>query len=172
MQENIELQKIENYNPKNIVYVPIGGMEFNYSPKILKTIVGSCVAIALYASCDKFGSLAHIMLPKAHKTKSNSYKYADYAINHMIELFHSKNYKSKDIVAKLVGGAKIYFSSQDSIIPDIGKENVITCRKLLIEKNIPIVSEEVLGIFGRTVYFDLNDGSINIKSFDGKILKI
>jgi chemotaxis protein CheD len=172
MQENLNINDIETINSKNIVYVPIGGMDFNYSPKVLKTIVGSCVAIALYAKSDKFGALAHIMLSKSTKHKSNNYKYADFAINNMVQLFYSKNYKSKDIVAKLVGGAKIYFSSQDSIIPDIGKENVLTCRKLLIEKNITIIAEDVLGVFGRTVLFNLQDGSIIVRSFDGNTLKL
>ena len=171
MQES-NTKNNDTFNLKNIVYVPIGGMDFNYSPKILKTIVGSCVAIALYAKPDKFGALAHIMLPKSTKHKSNNYKYADFAINNMVQLFYSKNYKSKDIIAKLVGGAKIYFSSQDSIIPDIGKENVLACRKLLIEKNIPIVAEDVLGIFGRTVLFNLLDCSIIVKSFNGNTLKL
>ncbi len=170
MLENFK--KIETLSSKEIVYIPIGGMEFNYSPKILKTIVGSCVAIALYAKSDKFGALAHIMLPKAVRFKSNSFKYADYAINNMIQIFTSKGYKTSDIVAKLVGGAKIYFSSQDSIIPDIGKENVLISRKILIEKSIPIVSEDVFGVFGRTLLFNLDDGAIDVKSFDGNFIRI
>lgn len=172
MRDFVDNNDIEEISKKDIVYVPIGGMQFNYSPKILKTIVGSCVAIMLYSRSDKFGSLAHVMLPKADRHKSNSYKYADYAIINMLSLFSSKGYKSKDIVSKLVGGAKIYFSSQDSIIPDIGKENVYICRKILIEKNIPIISEDVFGIFGRTVFFNLIDGSVIVKSFDGNVLKI
>lgn len=170
MQENFDIKNPEIFPTKNIIYVSIGGMQFNYSPKILKTIVGSCVAIALYAKSDKFGSLAHVMLPKSNDGKSNNFKYADYAINQMIHLFFSKGYKTVDITAKLIGGAKIYFSSQDSIIPDIGKENVLISRKLLIEKNIPVIAEDVFGVLGRTVYFDLNNGSISVKSFDGNII--
>lgn len=172
MQASFNVNNFEISNSKNMIYVAIGGLEFNYSPKILKTIVGSCVAIALYSKSDKFGSLAHVMLPKCDKQKSNSFKYADYAINYMLQLFYSKGYKNKDIVGKLVGGAKIYFSSQDSIIPDIGKENVLICRKLLIEKNIPIISEDVFGKFGRTVFFNLFDGSIIVKSFEGNLIQI
>ncbi len=162
----------EEINRKEIVYIPIGGMEYNYAPKILKTIVGSCVAIALYSKYNKFGALAHVMLPKATRHKSNNYKFADYAIYNMINIFTSRGYKTKDIVAKLVGGAKIYFSSQDSIIPDIGKENVLISRKILLEKNIEIAAEDVFGIFGRTVFFDLNNGDIYIKCFDGTEKKI
>jgi len=170
MQENVK--KFENVSIKEILYIPIGGMGSSYSPKILKTIVGSCVAIALYNKKDKFGALAHVMLPKAGKHKSNSYKYADYAIYNMIQLFNAKGYKSKDIVAKLVGGAKIYFSSQDSIIPDIGKENVLISRKILIEKNISIIAEDVFGVFGRTLLFHLENGQIEVKSFDGNYLVV
>lgn len=172
MQDSTGTKILESIDSKNIIYVAIGGMQFSYSPKVLKTIVGSCVSIMLYSKSDGFGSLAHIMLPKAERHKSNSFKYADYAIHNMLSLFFSRGYKAKDITAKLAGGAKIYFSSQDSIIPDIGKENVNICRKLLIEKNIAIIAEDVFGIYGRTVFFNLQDGMAIVKSFNGNIIKL
>jgi len=151
----------------NTIYVSIGDAKYDYSPKVLKTIVGSCVAIAIYSEVDGFGWLSHIMLPKAINHKSNNFKYADYAISKGIELFKMKGYKMSNLTAKLVGGAKIYFASEDSIIPDIGKENVLICRKLLMENNIKIKAESVLGSFGRTVFFNLKDGSLFVKCFDG-----
>jgi len=71
-------------------------------------------------------------------------------------------------VAKIFGGAQIFFSNQNSVIPDIGKMNVEMVKKLLNSYKIPIIAEEVGGTKGRTIIFDLDDGKVICKQFAGE----
>ncbi len=47
----------------------------------------------------------------------------------------------------------------------IGRRNVVQSRKVLDEMDIPIVSEDVFGNYGRSVEFNLATGEIRIHSY-------
>ena len=152
----------------NLVHVGIADMKFDRSPKKLKTVLGSCVGICLYDPIKKIGAMSHIMLPEKHMVVQNLFKFADTAIPEMLKEFKQNDVKIKDLVAKIFGGAQIFFSNQNSVIPDIGKMNVEMVKKLLNSYKIPIIAEEVGGTKGRTIIFDLDDGKVICKQFAGE----
>ncbi len=151
----------------NLVHVGIADMKIDNSPKKLKTVLGSCVGICFYEPKQKIGSMAHIMLPKKHNVVKNNYKFADTAIPEMIKYFKKKSIRIDELQAKIFGGAQIFFSNSNSVIPDIGNMNIEMVRKILKKYKIPIISEEVGGTKGRTIIFDLEDGKVLCKQFAG-----
>jgi chemotaxis protein CheD len=52
-------------------------------------------------------------------------------------------------------------------LPPMGKRNVTAARQVLAVAQIPVVGEDVLGAHGRSVYFYLDDGRIEIRSLAG-----
>ena len=44
--------------------VPMGGLGISKEKNVLKTFVGSCIALCIYDIEKKIGGMAHIMLPK------------------------------------------------------------------------------------------------------------
>ncbi len=134
---------------------------------VLKTIgLGSCLGLALYDPLEKIGGLAHVMLPKSHNGTVRSAKYADHAVEMMLEAMERIGCKRHNIIAKIAGGAQI-FEHMTMDFLKIGERNVEIVRSLLKEYNIRVVSEDVGGKLGRSVYFFTNNGKMLVKYSNG-----
>lgn len=70
----------------------------------------------------------------------------------------------KNVVAKIAGGAQMFSFNSKSDILKIGQRNTIATKEKLKELNIPIISEDVGGNYGRTIELDSKDGSLLVKT--------
>jgi chemotaxis protein CheD len=135
------------------------------SPGVLATYgLGSCLGIALYDKKSKVGGLIHIMLPESKSSKNHA-KYADTGIPLLIEKMIKKGAKKRNIKAKIIGGAQMFNFGSKEISMNIGKRNIKATKKILKEKRIKIVAEDIGKDFGRTMKFYTEDGSIKITSY-------
>ena len=142
------------------------------SDTVLITFVGSCVALCLFDSATKIGGLAHVMLPEIDKhipnQKTNG-KYADQAIDYLLDVMQKKGAKLRNIKAKIVGGAQIFASESGNSMFTIGKRNIESIKKNLKSNGIPILAEETGKTYGRWVKFNVNTAAITVKSKKGDI---
>jgi len=166
----VQLYESKDLNVKeNIIYVKIADLKIAYSPYKLKTVLGSCVGVCLYDEEEKIGGLVHVMLPRGNVLfkiiHKNDLKFADTGVITLIKELKYRGGNLERFKAKIFGGAKIYFSKNNKIFPDIGKENVKVVRKILKEHNIKVVAEDVLGTKGRTIIFNLKNGLVSCKRF-------
>jgi chemotaxis protein CheD len=150
----------------DLVNVGIADLAVAREPVILRTILGSCVGICLYDGEEKLGGLAHIMLPEMKPGYRVPKKYADTAIPMLIEEMEKEGGSTERITAKLVGGARMFNLSENSMMGDIGRHNLERTRQVLAEFNIEVLTEDVQGTIGRTIDFYTSDGSIRIKSIN------
>lgn len=137
---------------------------------VLKTIgLGSCVAIGIYEKKIKVAGLAHAMLPKSNGLKSA--KFVDSAIEIMLDHIFTIGGDKRNLVAKIAGGAQIFkHLTLESL--QIGERNVEAARSELNSRGIRIVSEDVGGNLGRTVYLYANDGRMLVRYSNGNELWI
>lgn len=155
----------------DLINVGIADMGVASSPNTLRTILGSCVGICIYDPKLKIGGLSHIMLPSSKKPSNNLKKYADTAIPLMIDEMLKTGADKGRLIAKLAGGATMFKYTENSLMGDIGKNNIISVKEILVSLRIPVISEEVGGDYGRTIDFYLETGELKIKSI-GKETKI
>lgn len=155
-----------------LITVGIADMRIAKSPDILRTILGSCIGICLYDNVNHIGGLAHIMLPNSEGRDEKSAKYADSAIPVLIKNMLSNGAHRRDLTAKLIGGATMFNISKDSMIGNIGGNNIIKVREILKEFNIPVIAEELGGDSGRTIDFYTENGTVKIKTPLKKVLLI
>ena len=148
----------------DLINVGIADMAVAASPNILRTILGSCVGICIYDSEAKIGGLAHIMLPTSKKPTSNLKKYADTAIPFMIDEMIKLGSDKTRMVAKLAGGATMFKHTENSIVGDIGQNNINSVKEVLSNLKIPILSEDVGSDHGSTIDFFLETGELKIKT--------
>lgn len=127
--------------------------------------LGSCVAIALYDSGARIGGLAHILLPSTALSRdtSNAAKFAETAVPLLLAEMRKLG-ANGNVEAKIVGGASMFGSLLPSGGVNMGERNVIATREVLAAHSIPITGEDVGGDFGRSVYFDLKDGRVRVRS--------
>ncbi len=135
--------------------------------QVLKTIgLGSCVALALYDPSQRIGGLAHVMLPRSNNGTVRSAKYADQAIEMMLERMEMLGSDRSRVIAKIAGGAQV-FKHMTMDVLRIGDRNVEAIRQTLRDFGIRLVSEDVGGNQGRTVYFFTTDGRMLVKYSGG-----
>jgi len=152
-----------------LINVGIAEIAVTQTPDVLRTILGSCVGICLYDKDRGIGGLAHVMLPTSKQGGSSPKKYADTAIPMLVDELVSLG--AGKLVAKIVGGAMMFNLSENSLMGEIGKNNVSKAREILEKLNISIVAEDTGGNYGRTIDFYLETGEVKVKSI-GKPDKI
>jgi chemotaxis protein CheD len=143
------------------ITVGMGQAVYASAPARLTTLLGSCIAIALYSSAARAGMLAHVVLPHANGLPSNPSKFADSAVPHMLVEFHKHGLMANVLVANIVGGACMF---GDGSYVTVGDDNVKASVEALGRAGIRIAGRHVGGTVGRRICFDLATGRIVVES--------
>lgn len=141
------------------------------SPDSITTLgLGSCVGIVLYDQVLKIAGLAHIMLPDSTQIRSNGNlaKFADTAIEVLMQEMLCKGAQRSRMVAKIAGGAQMFAFSSENAMLCIGKRNVEATKKKLFELGIRIIAEDTGDSYGRTIEFYPETGELLIKAVGKK----
>lgn len=137
------------------------------------TFVGSCIALCMYDRSVKIGGMAHIMLPEGHdKTNMHRGKYANEAVENLLEVMTVRGAKHDRIKAKMIGGAKIFSTAERNGLFSIGMRNITAVRNTLQQKGIVLVAEETGMNHGRHVKFDIETGNILISGKKNAEMKL
>lgn len=151
--------------------ITIGISDYNIamSGDILVTYaLGSCVGICLYDPVSKIAGLSHIMLPCAAEfgdvPSAQMGKFADTAIELLMQKMLSSGALKIRVRAKIAGGAQMFAPINNANIAGIGERNVIAVKKELARLKVPIVAEDTGKDYGRTLYLGADDGLMKIKS--------
>jgi chemotaxis protein CheD len=128
--------------------------------------LGSCVAIALYDPLAHVGGLAHVLLPSTgmSQDRSNRAKFPSTAVPLLCDRMQALGARTGRLRAKIVGGASMFTSLLSASGLQIGERNVVATRAALEHAGIPIIAQEVGGDYGRSVYFQVDDGRLVVKS--------
>ncbi|MFD2044126.1 chemotaxis protein CheD [Ornithinibacillus salinisoli] len=152
----------------SIVKVGIAEINIVKAPQTIRTSgLGSCVGVIIYDLSKKTAGLAHIMLPDssmAKQTNFNESKYADTAIDNMIEELYKNGARKFALKAKLAGGAQMFQFSANPDVIRIGQRNIEAVLAKLKEHHIPVVATDVGGKCGRTIEFDPNNGELRVRT--------
>jgi|SRR5690625_201466 len=151
---------------KTIVIVGIADLNTAKAPSTIRTSgLGSCVGVVIYDISKQIAGLAHIMLPYSNPEKAdNQYKYADTAIEILINKLIEQSASKFNLKAKIAGGAQMFQISTGTDIMRIGPRNIKAVREQLDKHRIPIIAEDVGGKSGRTIEFDPESGKLKIRT--------
>ena len=147
------------------------------TPTIIRTVLGSCLAIVFYHRASEFGAICHAQLPEnirgTHKCSDscpnpcyneasgeNPFKFVSCSIRYLVEYCRRKGIPLRDIDVKLFGGANILVSSP---IKTIGAMNIEVAEKMLSHYRMQIVSKHVGGDAGCTLYFYSDTGEVFLR---------
>lgn len=156
------------------IRVKVADYAVSNSGAVLSTIgLGSCVAITLYDPVTAIGGLAHVLLPNEAMSRdtSNRAKFSSTAVPLLIEEMRRIGARG-NLVAKIAGGASMFAALIPAGGVNMGERNVIATREALRQHGIPILGEDTGGDHGRSVYFDLRDGRVLIRSLKAGDLRL
>jgi len=155
-----------------MLVVGISDLKIALPPDNLITYaLGSCVGICLLDAASHVGGLAHIMLPECRVAPgdSNIAKFADTAIPELIKQMEKRGANRARMKAKIAGGAKMFAvvgGGGNSAMWQIGERNVASVKKMLQKFSIPIMAQDVLLDYGRTVQFNPATGIMTVKAIN------
>lgn len=142
-------------------------MKLARGPAMLVTRgLGSCLGIVLYEPHKKIGALGHAMLPKIDegRVKSNPYKFVDSSIASMSNELKKQGCQLALIKTKLFGGGHMFSSIPANSVFNIGMRNYEVAKETLSLLGIKVVSEDVGGKNGRTLFFNVASGEVLVKT--------
>ena len=140
--------------------IRMGEMSVATGGEELRTLLGSCIGLALYDRRRKVGGLAHIVLPRTRGETDRPGKFADTAIPTLIGNMEKLAGGELKLTAKMAGGASMF---PTTVAANIGQQNLETCEQLLGEMGIPIVARHCGGKQGRRMSFSTDSGKVVIE---------
>jgi chemotaxis protein CheD len=153
--------------PMNEIRVKVADYAVGAGEQTLATIgLGSCVAIVLYDGVSRVGGLAHVLLPHESmaRDRSNPAKFPASAVALLLGEMKKLGADARRVRAKLVGGASMFANLLPAGGINIGERNVTAARDALAAAGVPVVAEDVGSDHGRSVFFHLADGRVEIRS--------
>ncbi|MFN0050930.1 MAG: chemotaxis protein CheD [Planctomycetales bacterium] len=141
--------------------LPMGEIAVARNEGVLRTLLGSCLGLALYDRRLKVGGLAHIVLPHSQGRVEIPGKFADTALPALLarmqQLVNGERLKP---CAKIAGGANMFATSDAT--NTIGVQNVDAVERLLDGMRIPIIARHCGGAQGRRMTLDTTTGAVTI----------
>lgn len=89
-------------------------------------------------------------------------KFADSALEMVVDLLLKKGCAKNRLEAKIAGGASMFNIGGNTI--NIGERNVEAVKKKLRELNIPLLASDTGENYGRTIEFNIASGIMYVKS--------
>lgn len=133
--------------------------------RLVTTGIGSCVAIALLCPRTGVGALAHVLLPHPVATTVDFTpgRFASTAVPVMVKRMRELGAGS-ELEARMVGGASMFAALLPPGAISLGARNVAAAHVACSANHIRVVGSDVGGAHGRSVYFDLAQRSLLVRS--------
>jgi chemotaxis protein CheD len=124
----------------------------------LRTLLGSCIGLALFDRRQCVGGLAHMVLPTSRGRVDRPGKFVDTAIPALIAEMQSLASQPLRLTAKVAGGASMFAGGA----ANIGQLNLESCEQQLTQLRIPILARHCGGQQGRRMTLDTATGKVTI----------
>lgn len=130
---------------------------------LISTVLGSCVAVALYDVHLGVGGLNHYLLPSGEDVGNKpSPRYGNIAIEELVQKILALGASRHNLRAKIYGGAKVISFSEFG--EAVGKKNIDYAENALKQLGIPIVEKQVGGVQARTITFNTRTSEVLVKT--------
>ena len=157
--------------PAESAHLGVGEGGFYTDPTLVRTVLGSCVAVTFHSPERKMGGIFHALLPSwkeyedAPPTGLTVYRYADSAIEHLIAEFAKHGVAPRKLVAKIYGGANALFDAKISV----AGRNVKVAMETLAKSGVRVSASSVGGAKSRKLVFRSDTGEVSHQLLGEKV---
>ncbi len=145
-------------------------------PTIIRTVLGSCVAVTMFSRSRGISAICHALLPHPNKNEAytanyaENYKFVAFVVPEMVRKIRRYGLKNWQIEVKLFGGADTLSdkSEQESSRP-VGALNVKTVMEVLRQEHLHLKTSDVGGNRGRKILFHTHTGEVLLKRLKGSV---
>jgi len=135
----------------------------------IRTVLGSCISIALWCGPLRVGAMSHCLLPSRGRVgvegvrglelRALDARYADEALHLMLHELERRKVRPAACSAKIFGGGNMFPAQRGTGVP-VGRRNGEAARQLLKAHGIEVVSESLFGDGHRQIVFDIASGDV------------
>ncbi|MGI4791604.1 MAG: chemoreceptor glutamine deamidase CheD [Janthinobacterium lividum] len=141
--------------------IHIGGVCASAEPAVVRTVLGSCIAVCLRDPRTGVGGMNHFMLPACSSGDAVSARYGVHAMELLINDCMHAGADRNHLEAKVFGGGHVLrMRETDGNVP---QSNIKFALHFLEMENIPIVSRDLGGYAAREIYFFTDSGRTMLK---------
>lgn len=140
-----------------------GDVRFTVEPKILMTVLGSCVAVCLWDKVRGIGGMNHFVLPRDPRGENNP-RYGDVAIDELEAGLLWLGCQAGDLQAKVFGGANVLAAGGGE---SVGSSNVRLALGRLHDRGIRVAVRRTGGTSGQQIRFNTGTGEVMFRYIDG-----
>ncbi|MBU4260914.1 MAG: chemotaxis protein CheD [Proteobacteria bacterium] len=150
-------------------YLKPGELFLGEEAAVVKTLLGSCVAVTMFSPRYHVGSVCHGVLPSCRNEHPcvgdcrDGPRYVDCAIRRMLEWFLTQGIARDEIVVKVFGGSDMYSTPEGNERKGVGKQNIDMALKTLEQEGLRLAASDVGGLRGRKVIFRIYSGEVFLK---------
>lgn len=126
----------------------------------IRTLLGSCVGVALFDAERRVGGLAHVVLPASSGGDGPPGKFVDTAIPELVRRIVESGGRASCLCAKLAGGARMFRVNTKL---SIGDQNLRAAENMLASQKIPVVGRHCGGEQGRRMILASSTGDVRIE---------
>ena len=144
---------------ETLVSLMQGDIHCSADPKVLATVLGSCVAVCLWDKMRGIGGMNHFVLPVAHGGERST-RYGDVSIDELEAGLVRLGSRIVDLQAKVFGGAAVLpFGGGQTV----GSNNVQLALERLRRDRIRITAQRTGGVRGQQVRFHTLTGEVFVR---------
>ncbi len=143
------------------IYLYPGQLSASADPAEITTLLGSCVAVALFDPKTQMGGLNHYLLPEAPAGEETNPRYGSAAIALLRESLRQLGASPQRLQAKIYGGSRSLGDA--SRTQRVGELNCRFARQELARLRIPILLEDVGGDGGMKIALQTHTFSVDAR---------
>ena len=152
--------------PYEVAVILPGEYFVSREPKVVYTVLGSCISVCLRDPFVGVGGMNHFMLAAPASDNAldrwvDTGRYGSFAMEMLMNEIFKRGGKKERLEAKVFGGGKIY----DGTI-DIGAKNAAWALDFLEQEGISPLKADVGDLCPRKVYYFTDSGKVLLKKLD------
>ena len=154
--------------PDHVIEVALGPGDLHFGDRFtrIRTLLGSCVAVTLWHPRAQIGGMCHYMMPTRGGEPAGaelSGRYADEAMEILMDELHSAGTSPRDYQVKMFGGGNQFAGAMGI---DVAARNVDFGMALLARHDLSLSAMHLGGNGHRQVILELWSGDVWLRHVD------
>lgn len=150
--------------PSNEFHAQIGQVKIGRPGEYLHALLGSCIGIGVLHADQRIYGLAHCLLSKSPGPITEiGARHVDQAVYSLMKLMDITDDNRRRVNVFIAGGGNMTQSEDASSSRLVGSVNSEFAKKVLREKRLRLIHEDVGGCNARKVIIDCETGEYEIK---------
>lgn len=151
------------------IYLKPGEMVVRTEPARITTVLGSCIAVTMYAARLRTGAVCHALLPICKEMPlcrercQSPYKYVNCVVPEMVRRLQRCGAASREIEVKLFGGADMFGPSRRNAYLSVGRQNIRAAIHAVERFGLKVRLKDVGDHHGRKIHFFPHTGEVWMK---------